>query len=171
MTRMFLYQAARCELTACLKQDAFDFAVLDRYAADYYAYGIPSFMKAVHAETEEERHRQARRLASVLLEIGGTIQPDIGVFLFVEIGLALKRWQQVSGGKPDVYERQGEKELQRVQNVYRDILLNPSDYPFTGKVKISVPMLTEETAETWTPAHVHNLIWAELTDRLEDQDE
>ena len=152
MTRMMLYMAARCEVIATVKKlrERNDFVILDRFAASFYSYGEEAFSEASFS---------GRDNVTALLRICDSFIPDYTVMLFMDLTLAMQRWQGVSGARPDYYEKQGLPRLERLENGYRAMLNAPGEFPYVGKQVIVPPAILdpELTAET-----IHEGIWKEL---------
>ena len=164
MTRMMLYQAARCELIQRIRDldGPGVFVVADRYTADYYAYGMSSFVASAVLEgyvAAGTAARRARENIARLLSMCGAVDPDVGIF---SPEVAMKRWQQVSGSNPDVYESEGLDKMRELDRVYIDMSAMssaPRDYPFTGKQRFAA---IRAVVDVESPEVVHESIWTLL---------
>jgi thymidylate kinase len=175
MTRMLLYMAARCELIQAMREvHCDDLVVLDRYVAGYYAYAAQAFrdelvagpsghMRSSYVGIDADTKVEAFGNITTLLHLCGVDAPDVTVIIFMEPELAQRRWKEVSGLKPDVYEKGGIERLVQLQDVYKDMLLrNNGKYPYAGKQLIGVSAL-----EHTTPVDLHEEIWENVREHLE----
>lgn len=168
MTRMMLYMAARSELIHFVNslETSNDFVVIDRFAASFYAYGMDSFnAAATDFAYRTGINRFGRDNITDLLRICNSFVPDIAVFLFIDINLAIERWKLVSSQRPDHYEQLGESYLKKLDRSYRDMIAKRKEYPYLGKVIITHPTISKASL---TPVNIHESIWKELEHYLSE---
>ncbi len=152
MTRMMLYQAARCELIHTVrelqKDDPEVIIILDRYAAAYYAYAIEAFSNAYVGGAA-----RGRANITELLKICGAFIPDLTMLIFIDVKTAMERWKKISGNNPDVFEQGGKAELTRLNGWYTDITKHRGDYPFVGKRVLEFNVVDMDIDK------VHDILW------------
>lgn len=175
LTRMMLYMAARCEVIAETRMARVRDVpvVLDRYTASFYAYAAMDFFNALSAPdpvdgcSGHSMHVDAgvHAINDILIACNAFV-PDITVIIFLPDELALARWKQVSGDKPDVFERLGIDGISHLASMYRDIWRRPDTYKFAGKKIIDV-----HVTEDASPESVSDCVWAAIYDYLPDPQE
>jgi thymidylate kinase len=151
MTRMMLYMAARCELITTVRHYVAvgDIVVLDRYSASFYAYGEDAFEQA--AGTREYREKfgdySGRENITALLRICNSFVPDITIVLLADVELAIERWHQVSGDRPDVFEQEGRRRMEQLDACYRRMLAVRAEYPYLGEDCVAIEFGPHKRAE------------------------